>query len=151
MSKIDPKSLDDEELLLTHAELHSYYKEVTDLGRRVEGWRKSEIIAAHDDVRTELINRGLPHQELGDDLDGTHAKPVELEAKGPSKAALGFLTVIADAVQDGQLPPTQVQRDDSGDLHAVFQEPVSRDTLAEVLPTREQPELSERVDLGDWA
>lgn len=56
-------ALDDSELLLLHAELHSYQKEF-DQGGDVEGWSKQQLKETHDRVVAEIHSRDLPHQEL---------------------------------------------------------------------------------------
>lgn len=65
----DPETLRDDELLMAHASLHSYYRELS-LDRQVEGWDRESIISAHNDIVEELANRNLEHKE-SDKLDET--------------------------------------------------------------------------------
>lgn len=65
----DPETLRDDELLMAHAALHSYYRELS-LDRQVDGWDRESIISAHADVVRELENRNLNHEE-SDELDET--------------------------------------------------------------------------------
>lgn len=60
---VNVSALDKRELLLIHTELHSYWKEF-ESGREVEDWDRDSLVDVHADVRSELEERDLPHQEL---------------------------------------------------------------------------------------
>lgn len=69
------------ELILLHAELHSLWKEIDDLGRDLPDWDKQSLARVHTDVREALDERGLPHQSLNglDDEKVVHEMMVQFE------------------------------------------------------------------------
>lgn len=96
-SDIDVESLADRELVMLHAALHSYWVEFQN-GREIEGWSKNDVIDVHGEVRAQLKERGLPHQELNglDDVlkqqSTSRSMAVELEpARSPRDAILSKL------------------------------------------------------------
>lgn len=62
---VDVPSTDDDELLMLHTALHSFYREFQ-LDREVEGWDLDSVVQTHEEVREEMEDRELPHQELSD-------------------------------------------------------------------------------------
>lgn len=70
VNQISPQTnvgeLANEDLLMAHATLHSYYREFTQLEREIEGWDLEDVIVQHDEVREELDERGLEHQNLNE-------------------------------------------------------------------------------------
>lgn len=76
----DLSGLSNADLLLAHAELHSFWKEI-ESGREIEEWDKHSLIRLHKDVREQLSARNLPHQELNglDDEQVVHEMKVQFE------------------------------------------------------------------------
>ena len=58
-----PAEQDDDELLMLHTALHSYYREF-EIGRGIEDWELDEVVQMHRLVVDEMESRDLPHQEL---------------------------------------------------------------------------------------
>lgn len=72
---VDVEQLEDRELMMLHTALHSKWKHIQN-GRPIEDWSKNDVIETHEEVRSQLDDRGLPHPELND-LDD---EPIEQSA-----------------------------------------------------------------------
>lgn len=71
--------LDNSELLLVHGELHAYWREFEEYGRTVEDWSRDSLIRVHDEIRSELRSRDLPHQGLNGLDDEAVAQTMEVQ------------------------------------------------------------------------
>lgn len=63
---VDVQELQDEQILMTHAALHSYHREIEEMEREIEDWSIDDVTRVHQEVVDEMDERGLPHQEMTD-------------------------------------------------------------------------------------
>lgn len=86
IEQIDPditvEALQDDELLMAHTALHSFWREL-ELDRQIQSWDEETIVDKHEEVVSQLEQRNLEHQELND-LDRAQEEDDEVDQMGPS-------------------------------------------------------------------
>ncbi|MFB6236927.1 MAG: hypothetical protein ABEH81_01015 [Halopenitus sp.] len=88
VTQIDPSinvsELNDDDLLMAHATLHSFWREMEQVGRNIEGWTMDDVIGVHQKVRSEMDQRDLKHQNLNalDDEEVDQKREAEQWAEG---------------------------------------------------------------------